>query len=229
MKHFIQDYVHLFDEDPVGVTSPLPKGNHPELDESEPCGPNDTAKFQSLIAALQWTISLCHFDIANAVMTLSRYRAAPLQGHLECAKRIVGYLKKFPHDAICFCTGIPNHEAIYGEHTVAHDWMHSVYGTPTEEIPHYAPKPKGKIVRTTTFVDANLMHDFTTGQSATGCLHLLNQTPLDWFSKRQGQVETATYGSEFVAAHTAIEQIIDLRFTLHMLGVLLDGPAWFVW
>ena len=196
MKHFIKDYVHLFDEDPVGVTSSLPKGDHPELDESKPCCPNNTAKLQSLIGALQWTISLCRFEIANTVMTLSHYHAAPLQGHLEHAKCIVGYLKKFTHAAIHFRTGIPNQENIYGEDPVAHDWMHSVYGTQTEEIPHYASKPKGKIVHTTTFVDTNLMHDFTTCRSATGCLHLLNQTPLDWFSKRQGQVEMATYGSE---------------------------------
>ena len=70
------------------------------------------------------------------------------------------------------------------------------------------------------------MHDFTTGRSATGVLHLINQTPLDWFSKRQAQVETATYGSEFVAARTAVEQILDLRFTLRSYGVPLDGPAW---
>ena len=86
--------------------------------------------------------------------------------------------------------------------------------------------PKGKPVWTSTFVDANLMHDFTTGRSATGVLHMLNQTPMDWFSKRQGQVETATYGSEFVAARTATEQIMDLRYTLRAYGVPLDGPAW---
>ena len=114
---------------------------------------------------------------------------------------------------------------MYGEST-KHDWMYSVYGSPTEPVPDNAPVPKGKPVRTTTFVDANLMHDYTTGKSVTGILHLLNQTPLDWFSKRQGQVETATYGSEFVAARTATEQITDLRYTLRMFGVPLDGPSW---
>jgi hypothetical protein len=70
------------------------------------------------------------------------------------------------------------------------------------------------------------MHDYSTGRSATGVLHLINQTPIDWFSKRQGQVETATYGSEFVAARTATEQILDLRFTLRSLGAPMDGPSW---
>ena len=139
---------------------------------------------------------------------------------------MVGYLKKFSHAAICYHTGIPHHEAIYGEHAPSYEWMHTVYGQPKEEIPSNAPKPKGHPVCTTSFVDANLMHDFTTGCSVTGVLHLLNQTPLDWFSKRQGQVETATYGSKFVAARTATEQIMDLRYTLCMLGVPLDGPSW---
>ncbi|MGH7973991.1 MAG: hypothetical protein ACREBR_00595 [bacterium] len=60
------------------------------------------------------------------------------------------------------------------------------------------PQPKGKFVRTTTFVDANLMHDVVTGRSCTGVLHFLNQTPVEWYCKRQNTVETATYGSEFV-------------------------------
>jgi hypothetical protein len=40
---------------------------------------------------------------------------------------------------------------------------------------------------------------------------LLNQTPTEWFSKRQATVKTATYGSEFSAVCTATEQIMDLR------------------
>ena len=226
IKRLIQDYERLFSEAPRKYTSPLQKGDHPELDMSKPCDPDDTMKYQSLIGALQWTISLCRFDIANAVMTLSRYRTAPHYGHLDRAKRIVGYLKKYPHACLCFRTGIPNHEAIYGETFPSYDWMYSVYDSPSEEIPENAPPPKGKPIRTTTFIDANLMHDFTTGRAASGVLHMLNQTPIDWFSKRQGQVETATYGSEFVVARIGTEQIIDLRYTLRMFGVPLDGPSW---
>ena len=45
-----------------------------------------------------------------------------------------------------------------------------------------------------------------------------SQTPVDWYSKKQATVETATYGSEFVAAKTATEQIMDIRQTLRYLG-----------
>ena len=73
----------------------------------------------------------------------------------------------------------------------------------------------------TSFVDANLMADSTSGRSQTGIIHLFNKCPIDWFSKRQTTVETATYGSEFVAARICVDQIIDLRNTLRYLGVPL--------
>ena len=69
------------------------------------------------------------------------------------------------------------------------------------------PVPCGQPVITTTYEDANLYHDYLTGRSVTGVLHLVNQTPVDWYCKRQATVETATYGSEFNAARTATEQI----------------------
>ena len=83
-----------------------------------------------------------------------------------------------------------------------------------EEIPGDIPEPLGEEIVLTSYVDANLYHDKLTGRSVTGTLHLINKTPVDWFSKRQGTVKTATYGSEFIAAKTCIVQIIDLCLTL---------------
>jgi hypothetical protein len=62
--------------------------------------------------------------------------------------------------------------------------------------------------------DANLITDVETGASVTVILHLANKTPIDWYSKKKATVETATYGSEFVAARICAEQIIDLRNSL---------------
>jgi hypothetical protein len=53
----------------------------------------------------------------------------------------------------------------------------------------------------------------------TGILHLVNKMPIDWYSKKQATVQTATYGSEFTAARTCIEHIVDIRNTLRYLGV----------
>ena len=85
-----------------------------------------------------------------------------------------------------------------------HDWSYTVYGNVQEIIPNNCPKSLGKSVTTTTTLDANLLHCLATGASPTACLHFCHQTPTDWYSKKQATVETATYGSQFVAANTAI-------------------------
>ena len=79
---------------------------------------------------------------------------------------------------------------------------------------------------TTTYVDANLHHDQGTGKAVTACLHIVNATPSHWYTKRQATVETATYGSEFVAARIAPDQIIDLRYTLMYLGVPVRSKSY---
>ena len=38
-------------------------------------------------------------------------------------------------------------------------------------------------------------------------------------------METSTFGSEYVAARTATEQVIDLRITFRYLGVNIDQPT----
>ena len=57
-------------------------------------------------------------------------------------------------------------------------------------------------------------------------MDVLSLTPGDWYSKRQGTVENATYGSEFLAAKTATEQIVDLRQTLRYLGVPIKSNTY---
>ena len=61
-----------------------------------------------------------------------------------------------------------------------------------------------------SFFDENLMHDVATGRSASGILEFINQMPIDCFSKQQGQVKSATYGSKFMVAQQATECMIDL-------------------
>ena len=106
------------------------------------------------------------------------------------------------------------------------DWTRTVYSGACEQIPHDIPQPLGKHVQTTHYVDANLHHDLATGKAVTAALHFLNQTPIDAYTKRQSTVETATYGSEFVAARTAVDQIIDIRTTLRYLGVPIRDKSY---
>ena len=56
------------------------------------------------------------------------------------------------------------------------------------------PEPLDKAVVTTTTMDADSNHCLATGKSLTGCLHIVNKSPVDWYSKKQATVETASYG-----------------------------------
>jgi hypothetical protein len=175
-----------------------------------------------MVSQFQWLIALGRFDIMSAVTTMSRYRTNPRQGHVDRCKGIFGYLSEMHHAGIRFRTEEPDFSNLPDQ---VFDWSRSVYGKVKERIPEDAPVPRGRYVVTSSYVDANLYHDHINGRALTGILHFLNATPIDWYSKRQATVETATYGSEFVAAKTAVDQIIDLRTTLRYLGVPIRSKS----
>jgi hypothetical protein len=125
-------------------------------------------------------------------------------------------MAKMRHAVIRVRTSEPDYSALPEQEF---DWTYTEYGNVKELLPYDMPEPLGNYVTLTHFFDANLYHDILTGRSVTGVLHILNQTPMDWHAKKQMTVETATYGSEFVAARTCIEQAMDLRTTLRYLGV----------
>ena len=219
----VGNYERMFGEKPKKASSPLVKGDHPELDTSELLDTAGQRIYQSLIGSLQWAIQIGRFDVATATMTMSRFRAAPRQGHLDRVKRIIGYLYKMKHGVIRFRTEEPDFSMLEKKE---YEWFYTCYGGAKEDLPEDAPPPRGAIVRQSSYVDANLYHDLISGKAVTGILHFLNKTPIDWYTKLQSTVETATFGSEYIAAKTCTEQIIDLRNTLRYLGVHVEGPSY---
>ena len=219
----IEQFERMFGTKPKEYTSPLEKSDHPEIDSSPELDANGIKMYQSMIGSLQWAISLGRFDIHTCTMSMSRFRTEPRQGHLDRLKRIYGYQKKFKSAAIRVRTEEPDFTALPDQEF---DWCQTVYGNVKEEMPKDIPAPLGKSVTLVSYVDANLYHDMLTGRSVTGILHFCNQTLVDWYSKRQACVQTATFGSEFVAARIAVDQIIDLRTTLRYLGVPVYGKSY---
>ena len=149
----------------------------------------------------------------TVVVTLASFRVEPRHGHLD---RAAYYLIRFKHAKIRIRTEQPDLSAIP---ITPYDWQESVYGKITELLPHDAPPSKGKHIVTVSYHDAKLYHNIITGRLVTVILHFLNKTPIDWHSKNQATVETATCGSEYSSALTCAEQILDLRITLRYLGV----------
>ena len=181
VNKILESYERMFKEKPRKSRPPLEGGDHPELHTPELCDEHKTNQFQTLVGQLQWLISPGHFDIAVHVMSLSRFKAQPRKGHLDRAKRIVGYLLFLPDGAIRFRTGEPDFSSLNDQ---GYDWTRSVYSGACEQIPHDIPKPLGEHGQTTHYVDANLHHDHATGKAVTAVLHFLNQTPIDAYSKR---------------------------------------------
>ncbi len=193
------------------MSLPLEKGDHPELDTSDKLNTNGIKNYQLLIGALQWSVSLGRIDITTTVMTMSGFRVALRKGHLERVQHIVAYLVKMKHATMRFQTEEPDFFTLPDQQF---DWAYTVYGYIEEVLPHDMPPPLGKFVTLTHYMDANLYHNMITGRSVTGILHLANKTLIDWYSKKQATVKTATYGSEFIAACICVDQSIDLRNTL---------------
>jgi hypothetical protein len=92
----MDQYENIFGCKPKEYTSPLEKGEHPEIDDTEDLDIDGIKKYQKMIGCLQCAVSLKRFDIQTATMTMSRFRAAPRIEHLNRLKRMYGYLKKFP-------------------------------------------------------------------------------------------------------------------------------------
>ena len=175
-----------------------------------------------MVGQLQWLVTLGRFDIHAQVATMSRFRATPRQRHMDRLKTIYSYAIRTKDYAIRFRTDQPDYSFLPDQDF---DWTYSVYGNVQEILPDDMPEPLGEAVITTTTMEASLNHCLATGKSLTGCLHFVNKTPVDWYSRKQATVETATYGSEFVAARTATEQIMDIGQTLRYLGAPIGAKS----
>ena len=78
VKRMCENYEMMFGELVKEHHAPMEKHDQPELDVTPELGPDGIKKFQSLIGAVQWTISLSRFNVAHACMSLGRFGSNPL-------------------------------------------------------------------------------------------------------------------------------------------------------
>jgi hypothetical protein len=180
--------------------------DHPEEDSSDILDNDMHRECQSLMGKLQWVVSLCRVDICFAVSSLSRFCACPRKGHLSRVLCIWGYLKKYPH----WCINIDSNPA----KTPAH-----------EELDPKFPTAICEELNASIYFDSDHAHDKKTGRSISGVVVFLGNTPVIWKSKRQGAVQTSTYGAEFSAMRLATEEAIAIRYMLRSLGVKTSTPS----
>jgi hypothetical protein len=201
-------------------SNPMETGDHPELDESEVMNDDGHRKFQMLMGILVWVVTIGRIDVAHSTSSLSRFTACPREGHLDRALRVFGYLKKRPNRRVV----VDSRDPIYrgGEDAVDLDFTKVLadnYPDAVEEIDVNLPKPLIDEMEITVFVDSDHAHDKVSRRSITGIIIFVGRTPVVYSSKRQGAIETSTYGAEFCAMKNAIEELIALRYMLRCLGV----------
>jgi hypothetical protein len=201
--------------------TPMATGDHPETDDTGFLNSDDHSKYRMLIGCGQWAITLGRFDTMFAIQTMARFSAAPKQGHINRMLRVFGYLKAYWKYGIIIDVQEPT---IPQAEDVQVNWEEQYPGA-MEEMPPGMPKPKGKGVHITIYVDADHAHDQLTRRSVTGILLLINNTPIKWYSKRQNTVETSTYGAELVALRIAVDIAVEFRYKLRMMGIPLSGPS----
>ena len=117
-------YKRTFDDLPKKFTSPLEKGDHPEVDETPLLGEEGTRTYLSMVGQLQWLVSLGRFDIFSAVVTMSRFRSMPREGHLDRLKRMFGYVRDTEHASIRVRTDLPDYSNLPDQEF---NWAYSVY------------------------------------------------------------------------------------------------------
>jgi hypothetical protein len=92
-------------------------------------------------------------------------------------------------------------------------------------IPTNAPECRGDPIDMTCYVDADHAGCRATRRSHTGIPIFIHKAPILSYSKRQNTVEASTFGSEFIAMKTAIEQVEVMRYKLRMMGIPITGPT----
>ena len=77
-------YFSAFGSKPKNTySSPLEQGDHPGLDSTPTIDQDVIQRYQSMIGALQWSVSLGRLDMTNVVMTMLSFKAEPRQGHAK--------------------------------------------------------------------------------------------------------------------------------------------------
>ena len=198
---------------------PMQVNVKPENDTSEILDESNHKDYQHIIGICQWLVIRGRIDITYAVSSLSRFSTCPRKGHNLLARKILGYLKKYPKRGIVIDPSPPK---ITDYPDIPPDkfeeFGHQYQYFKEEHDPKF-PTPAIPELDITIFCDADHAHDLVTGRSITGILAFVGSTPVYWKSTRQTSVQTSTFGSEFTALKKAVEVVITIRYHLRSMGI----------
>ena len=196
--------------------SVLPSGYRPELDATDLCSDEDASYYSLVIGILHRAVELGRIDICMEVSMMASHMAAPRTGHLHAVLHIFAYLNGHDRSWLIF-----DGKEFKHQQAQVTDWT-GYYPGVKEAIPPNAPKPLGKPMQMTCYVDSDLTRDLVTRRSRSRVLLFLNRAPIMWQSKKQASIETSTFCFEFMVLKAVVEMIRGLCYKVRMMGILLD-------
>ena len=204
---------------------PMPVDSKPETDTSEILDEAEHKDYQHIVGICQWLVIRGRIDITYAVSSLSRFSTCPRKGHHTLAKKILGYLKKYPKKGIVIDPTPPRiSEYPNTPPEKFEEFGHQYHYFKEQHDPRF-PTQTIPELDVTIFCDADHGHDLVTGRSITGILAFVGSTPVYWKSTRQTSVQTSTFGSEFTALKKAVEVAITIRYHLRSMGIKVEKPT----
>ena len=204
---------------------PMPVDSKPETDTSEILDEAEHKDYQHIVGICQWLVIRGRIDITYAVSSLSRFSTCPRKGHHTLAKKILGYLKKYPKKGIVIDPTPPRISEYPNTPPEKFEEFGHQYHYFKEQHDSRFPTQTIPELDVTIFCDADHGHDLVTGRSITGILAFVGSTPVYWKSTRQTSVQTSTFGSEFTALKKAVEVAITIRYHLRSMGIKVEKPT----
>ena len=208
---------------PTRAATPFSSGYRPEIDVSKELNPTEAAYYQSLIGILCWIVELGRMDMTCEVSMMASMMALPRERHLHELFHMFAYLKNHHNAELVLDPTVRDFDV--DELFPRRDWKHTPFVDAKEEIPPNAPEARGLGFTIFANVDSDHAGDEITRRSRTGFIVFLNNSPIYWFSKKQGGIETSSFGSEFIAMKQCCKYLRGLRFKLRMMGIVVDGPS----
>ena len=204
--------------------APLPTKYRPEVDISPLLNDDQANYYQQLIGILRWAVELGRIDICYTISVMSSFSCAPRVGHLEALIHTFGFLKTHLRDRVlCFDDDAPCFETLFNKKAKV-SWT-DFYPDAVRHDPLDMPTPRGNPVSLTLWTDADHAGDRKTRRSHSGIFVFLNKALIFWYSKKQTTIETAVFGSEYVAGRIGVDLVDGLLYKIQMMGVPLDGPV----
>ena len=168
---------------------------HPKIDISTELNSSDAKYFQSLAGILWRLVEIGRIDILVEVSMMSSMMALPRKGHIEQLFHIFTYLMKRSNSEMVFNPMVPDFdETLFPQE----DWRYTPYFRSKEAIPSNIPKGRGLGFKVNANIDSDHTGNCITHRSRTGYIIFLDHSPIYWFSKKQGGIETSSFGSEFI-------------------------------